>query len=218
MSLTAGSVVRLEVDNGQLERSEHNSLVMYLVEENKQGQCGETCYCNCNNDCCSASSESDTSQEGFYEAPAGSGYRTGETSHTTPVIYITTPRSYYPTQPPPTPQTSRGSSGSYPGSYPDSYRGSSPGSSSGSSPGPCCRLVSVQLEDSVSARYQNSKAGQYRLVGGRGPGETTVVYRQERGDNYIFYLNHPAWSGWMVGPQVTSLLSLPQRNSSGGFF
>ena len=189
---------------------------MYLVEENKPGQCGETCYCNCNNDCCSASSERDTSQEGFYEAPGGSGYRTGETSHTTPVIYITTPspRSYYPTQPPP---TSRGSysppsapglsPGSFPGSSPGSFPGSSPrsfpSSSPGSSPGPCCRLVSVWLEDSVSARYQNSKAGQYRLMGGRGLGDN--VYRQELGDNYIFYLNHPAWSGWMVGPQVTSI-------------
>ena len=57
--------------------------------------------------------------------------------------------------------------------------------------------------DSVSGRYQDSKAGQYRLLGDSGPGQT--VYRQQQGENFIFYFKHPAWSGWMVGPQVGNI-------------
>lgn len=197
MSLATGDVVRLEVDNGQLGRSEYNSLVMYLVEDNKPGHCGETCSCHCNNDCCSDSSQTERTPGGFYQAPGGSGYRTEETSDTTPVIYITTPRSYYPTQPPltspPPPPPPHPSRGSY----------STPASR-------CCRLVSVSL-DSVSARHQDSKAGLYRLLEDTGPGQT--VYRQERGENFIFYFNHPAWKGWIVGPQVGLEILVEFRSS-----
>ena len=30
------------------------------------------------------------------------------------------------------------------------------------------------------------------------------VFKQERGNNYIFYFSHPTWSGWMVGPEVSN--------------
>ena len=58
VTLRPGDVVRLEVDSGTIAASEFNSFIMYLVEEasgpHKRSDCTEKCYCNCDNDCCSA--------------------------------------------------------------------------------------------------------------------------------------------------------------------
>ena len=58
VTLHPGDVVRLEVDSGTIAASEFNSFIMYLVEEargpQKRSDCTEKCYCNCDNDCCSA--------------------------------------------------------------------------------------------------------------------------------------------------------------------
>ena len=115
-------------------------------------------------------------------------------------------RYYYPTDLTPPPAPGR-TDYNKPSSSPTYYQPPSPSYYDSRSEGgvgvPCCPRLSVRL-DSVSARHQQSKEGEYSLVRDQ---LATTTYRQDRREgqeeNYIFYFSHPQWSGWLVGPEVT---------------
>ena len=148
-----------------------------------------------------------------------SGYRTTPSSYRTtssPIIYITTPRNAAPPSPPAppppsymTPPTTNG-----PPSYLPSYNHPStrrpsyvPSSNSDTLLPNCCKSINVMLS-STCYEYQHTKMGTYNIISNRLKYRTSnvsyPVYKQENGDNYIFYFSHSTWSGWLVGPEVTN--------------
>ena len=139
---------------------------------------------------------------------------------TTPIIYITTPPprardppSYFMT-PPPTQRyplsSPRPREPSPPAPPPPSYfPPSSPAPAIISNPNhpQCCSKIQVHMS-SKCYEVQHTKMGVYsQLTNKLAYNRSNVsfpVYKQDHGDNYIFYFSHPSWSGWMVGPEVTN--------------
>ena len=143
-----------------------------------------------------------------------SGYRTTPSSlrtTTQPIIYITTPRyepASPPAPPPPsymTPPTTNRPSYLPSYNYPSTSR--VPSLSSDTLLPNCCKTINVMLS-STCYEYQHSKMGTYTLINNRlkyrSSNVSYPVYKQENGDNFIFYFSHSTWSGWLVGPEVTN--------------
>ena len=61
--------------------------------------------------------------------------------------------------------------------------------------GSCCAVLRVRLEGECLT-HQPGKTGEYLRCG---TWKSSPVYKQETGDNYVFWEDGENWSGWIIG-------------------